>query len=303
VALHQSELRNTRGKPAGNGAVPTAQIARIPEAAMAASVVTELDPLWFLPSNRKPVIGRENFQRLVWDAVVGRYHILVVRSAVRGSSKIGKSFSAAILRAMLPTAEHSFIELQVSQVPADARAFAERILSKIEGTPPNAPLPDGAEADNTSIGWIKNDLEPAFTARLRGAAGGRTVWLILDELEHEHGTLPDAGSRRFLEVLYERIEGIGCLRVVLIGFEGQVPALTPEHPAGEDILYPLREEELQHWVERLATEVKLILAPPEAARMRRILLKAAERRRDVDLVPELAGFASDVLEPSLRAET
>jgi hypothetical protein len=300
VALHQCELRDANGGWVGNGAVPTARIARIPETAMAASVITELDPLWILPSDRKPVIGRENFQRLVWDAVVGRCHILVVRSAARGSRKIGKSFSVAILRAMLPTAEHSFIELRAAQVPAEAWAFAEMILTAIEGTPAHAPLPDGAQAGNTSIAWIKNDLEPAFTARLTGAAGGRTVWLILDELEHH--TLPNAGSRQFLEVLYERIEGIGCLRIVLIGLEGPVPAVTLQHPAGEDLLYPLREEELQHWVERLATEVKLVLAPPEYARMRRILWKAAERRRDVDLVPELAGFASEVLEPCLRAE-
>jgi len=223
VALHQAGSYDTAGKLQHNWAIP---MAKIREAADSSGkfgdiqkVDPELDPLWCLkdsvPGRLIPVIGRCEFQALVWSTVSGARPIVIIH----GQPQSGKSFSIDILRSLLPISEHKIVSYDAADIPIDALEFVTSFLSQISPAGPTS-LPTADCANTTTLGWLKNVLTPAFRSRLGEAPGPAITWLVIDNLDRQ--SLPDGTTRAFLEVLCRSIRSIPRLRILLIGLSGDV---------------------------------------------------------------------------------
>lgn len=244
VALHQCGFTDEKGNGVINGAIPTSCIASglPPETAE----VIGVDPV-FRTADGDPIIGRDTLQYSIDGIARGVWRII----AVRGPPKSGKSFTVTILRSMLGDAEHLYVMLPASEVPVKARDLAVELLRRV--TPPGAEspaLPDGSEAETAKEAWMRDELAPALIAALRSAAGTRTIWVIVDDLDSEK--IVDTSARRLLEHLYQNLTGAEFLRFVLIGLDGAVPGANPKLVIPEDTRQ-LVQGDVEVYLERVYT--------------------------------------------------
>lgn len=230
VALHQCEIVDP-GAAKINGGIPTACIAANNPAF---DIVEGVDPVSWIDDTGEPVVGREIFQGAVLDALRGAKRILVVR----GESKYGKKFSIKILRQSLGRADHSIIDFNATKVSADARVLAKDILASMGKPDPDLPL--AGDGDTAQGAWIRDALFPAFVHAAAEAAGKRTIWLVIDDLDSN--PLANATSRLLLEHIYAQIATMPFMRVVLLGLSGNVPGAVPLHVFYEMLAPPTTNE-------------------------------------------------------------
>ena len=262
-----------------NQAIPLAKIA--PLIAPLARRVDDAAPLLRLGAASgcdhvaAPVLGRAGFQKYVAEAVNGDARIIVVRPSVsrgRSTRGLGKSFSEVLLRSLVATDTHVVVSFRADEIPTDAGETARAILDRIAPAPastapataapagpaanPAAPGPAGGAgwsrpegASTTETAWIADHLiDLDFAPRLAAAAHGRLVWLVLDELDRTD--LPDAGGRRFLDALYQKIATVPALRIVLIGLSRDLPSFDPALLRVDLLERPPGESEVIAWLNR-----------------------------------------------------
>lgn len=243
IGLHQCSYLDPAGKPLFNGAITTVGIARF---GLQMDSVRGFDPIWRLASG-EPVIGREEFQRCVLDAVIGHKRLLTVA----GEPKAGRSFTTKILRQLLGTAEHHVVELSASELEVTARLAAHKILDAISGaqTPMND-LPDTQDAETAQAAWIAAELFPSFAKHLELLAARRIVWLVFDDVDRY--PIANTSVRVFLETVYAGMSNVPRLRIVLIGFRGHLDGAVPAQVQGEQ-LREFNVLELADYIEREST--------------------------------------------------
>ncbi len=302
VALHQCGHRDEAGNAIVNGAIPTANIAANLDRF---DTVSGLDPLWRLPGG-EPVFGRLDWQQQVMEAVTARKRILVVAGREPGS---GRSFSLAILKAMLGHAEHLYVELAAGGLPSAPHALAAVVLERLQPEPmptvdPAAPatpgqaaeaaaaLPSPAQAETAAAAWVRDVLLPAFTQRLAAVAGKRTLWLVFDDMDAPG--VDGLPWRLLLEQLCARIEQLPFLRLVLLGHPGLVPAAPPRWVAVDDRL-AFGEDEVFESLSRHATAADKVFAGNELRRMAAVALKAAAQSTQPRARASAQAFAAIVL--------
>lgn len=261
IGLHQCSYRNAEGKTLFNGAITTFSIAKL---GLSMESVHGFDPIWRLGSG-DPVIGREDFQRSVLDAVIGQKRILTVS----GEAKAGRSFTTKILRQLLGTAEHHVVELSASRLDVTARLAAHRILDAIRGKETALDLPDTEDAETAQAAWIAAELFPAFARQLEELAGRRVVWLVIDDVDRF--AVARTSVRVFLETVYAGMSSIPGMRIVLIGFRGQPDGAVPSQVQGEQ-LRDFDLLELADFIERESTVHGITRANGEAQLMARNIL-------------------------------
>lgn len=218
VALHQASVGKRR-----NAAIPTAHIA--PLAGDVTTVDVESTSLDQLGQGGQAVLGRKPFQALVWQAVRGASRILTVNLP----PKEGNSFTAEIIRALVPIGQNIVVTLSSFDFPTESTTLADLVLNQIQGGRLGAmPAPT-----TTDVAWSKNVLFPHFAELFASGARDRLVWLVLDDLNKQ--PLPDTSARRFLEVIYQNILALPSLRVVLLehgpSVSGADPSLVASEPA------------------------------------------------------------------------
>jgi len=265
VALHQCGLQTPTG--AINGAIPTACIAAKNDNV---SAVIGLDPIWQIEGSGKAVVGREPFQRKVLEAIAGHNRILVVR----GDPKSGKTFSLDILRTMLGNVDHVVSALSASDLPNDAFALARLILGLVMPVAEvEAALPQPDDGTTAINAWIRDFLYPAVIGALKTAAGRRTIWIVIDDLD----LAPPVAIAVLLfgELLFSDIEAHPFLRFVLIGQTGLITSAPARLVAYDDIAslgmadveaYILRRATANGW--SVTAEVAHALAMTVEAAMR-----------------------------------
>lgn len=305
-ALHQAgvKLVGAGGQSeVKNQAVPLAKIAPLIEnlarQADAAISILRLNAASGPDQVGAPVFGRAIFQKHVAEAVSGEARILVVRPAVppgQSTRGIGKSFSAVLLRSLLPPDGHVIAAFTASMIPSDASACAQTILQQVAAAKPGQVWSGSDTAATTETAWINNTLiDQEFAPRLNAAARGRMVWLVIDDLDRDD--LPDAGGRRFLDALYQRVETMPALRIVLIGLMRDLTSYSALHVRIDSLPGPPGEGDLVTWLTRrfgperaidpdlLQSFAKLTAvaadAPGAAA-----LAKAVKEKLDGNLPPE-----------------
>jgi hypothetical protein len=247
VGLHQCSYVDAQNNPLYNGAIPTAHIAGLN---LPLSQVQGLDPIWKLKDTKEAVIGREDFQGAVLDALEGRVRVLTVA----GGDGMGRSFSTKILREMLGSAEHQVVEFSASKLPVTARGTAQAILAEISEQARGVTLPDTGEAESAQAAWISQELLPAFIRAFATAAAKRTVWLVIDDIDRY--PVANTSTRVFLESVYAGMAAIPQLRIVLIGFRGVVPGALPGLVRGE-VLNEFSVIELIEYIDRESTALDI----------------------------------------------
>ncbi|NMG31962.1 trypsin-like serine peptidase [Aromatoleum evansii] len=262
IGLHQCSYRDSAGKPLFNGAITTFSIARF---GLQMDNVQGFDPVWRLASG-EPVIGREEFQRGVLDAVIGYKRILTVA----GESKTGRSFTTKILRQLLGTAEHHVVELSAAKLAVTARLAALQILDSIRGAQtPVDDLPKTDDAETAQAAWIAAELFPAFAKQLELLAARRMVWLVLDDVDRY--PIANTSVRVFLETVYAGMSNVPRLRIVLIGFRGHLDGAVLAQVKGEQ-LREFNVLELADFIERESTDNGITRKKGEAQSMAQNIL-------------------------------
>lgn len=262
IGLHQCTYKDEHDAVISNCAIPTAHIAGLN---LPLSQVVGLNPVWRLKDTGEAVIGREDFQYSVVDALQGEVRILTAA----GTSGMGRSFTTRILREMLGSAEHHVVEMSASKVPVTARDTALSILNAIAGQTSDAILPDPGEADSAQPAWIVQDLVPAFAKALADLAALRTVWLVIDDIDRY--PVANTSTRIFLESVYAGMTGIPKLRIVLIGYQGAVPGALSRQVRG-DVLKEFDVVELEQYIDRESTAQNIRRLPGQSRTIARHLL-------------------------------
>lgn len=267
IGLHQCSYWGDDDTPLFNGAITTVGILKYGQQVKPLQLdsVKGFDPVWRLSSG-EPVVGREEFQQSVLDAVMGHKRILTVA----GESKLGRSYSAKILHQMLGTAEHHVVELSASKLGVTARLAAHSILDAIRGTTTVVDLPDTTAADTAQAAWIAADLVPEFARRLEKLAGQRTVWLVLDDVDRYQ--IANTSVRVFLETVYAGMTNLPRLRILLIGLRGRPDAAIHTQVQPEE-LRDFGEDELARFIERESTAHGITRKKDEALKMARRILR------------------------------
>ncbi|AZO73499.1 trypsin-like peptidase domain-containing protein [Mesorhizobium sp. M1D.F.Ca.ET.043.01.1.1] len=175
-------------------------------------------------SNGDPLIGRGELQEAIAEARAGKVKILIVRSDTAGDGKpyraVGKSFSKRILKEHLDASQHDIVEMSAASLLHDASKSAGAVLDAVKrGLSANLPPINGAtlpgDRQSTEINEIVARIAVEVKERLVAAAGGRTLWIVIDDLEKH--SLPDPSTRILLDFLYAEVSAAPSLRLVLVG--------------------------------------------------------------------------------------
>lgn len=240
VGLHQYGYFDAANRPIFNGAIPTACIAR---RGTALTSVVGLDAMWRLEGTDEPVVGREEFQNAVLQAIGGKVRIITVA----GEQKTGRSFTTKILRNMLGTAQNNVVEMSASQLDVSAHGTATEILRAFGATTTPA-LPVSEEAESAVGAWIRDELYPEFVRRVRAHSDQRILWLVIDDVDRYK--VANTSTRTFLETIYAGMTSLPELRIVLIGFDGEVPGADPMQ-LEQDRTREFDQLEMEQYVERV----------------------------------------------------
>jgi hypothetical protein len=249
VGLHQAGMqgaRKVKGKEDAeevkeNRAIPMPRILEAWDPKTAPPVALPFGRLLTVDTRdvrQHPVFGRAKLQEWIGRTSAGdgtatakRDRFLVV-SGPKGS---GKSFTTDVLRAMLPSGEHSVLECRASDFTTETTAlgFASKYLLGPLGANASA-LPGLNQADTSDNAWLNYQFTGALLAAMDQSRKNRTVWLVLDELDEV--ALPDQGQvRKLLDLIYSRATTTPWLRFVLIGVDavpiaGTVPLTERDFP-------------------------------------------------------------------------
>lgn len=260
VAIHQSAVQTPEGLV--NGAIPTAPIVKHGGDFCAIRGFVPLATL----SDGTPIIGRNLFQRYVYDASGGGVRII----AVSGGRRTGRTFSDRILTDLLPPQHNIMVRIKAAEIPTAADALAQTMVQRLGINSDDVPSPE--MSDTGKDGWIRDRLFPVLSEKLRQAAGERTLWLVLDELDLN--PLANSTSRHLLELLYSNAATMPFLRVVLLGLDGPVPA-TQGQPVAYEALSSFTEEELKECLQRCSVSGGVALPLEEIGRHAKFIREMA----------------------------
>lgn len=164
-----------------------------------------------------PVIGCDEFQRLVWrSALLSQPRVITVS----GETGSGKTFRAAVLGALLPDDGHLKIVLDARTISKlDAAKLAATICNEAGATMPALAPP--ADTDSTPVAWSKDVVLPDLVRALDAVRRSRLVWLVLTELNKT--SFQGKQASELLLAIYELTRTTDWLRVVLDGMSGDIP--------------------------------------------------------------------------------
>lgn len=293
VALHQLGVKNSAGKAIFNGAIPTFCIAANHDFGKALEI-TGLDPLWEIATTGEPVVGREKFQRAVHNCITGARRILLVS----GEAKSGKSFSTKLLRAMLGNAEHCVVVFSAAEMENEPQRLALQILKRIALSATVTELPSVRDAQTTVEAWIRDTLFPEFASRLRSSANQRIIWLVIDDLDHN--PLPQGPIRYFLQRLYQEIESLPFLRMMLIGLNGMLEGAPPKL-VERDNCDIVTEEDIVTYINRYSASLNIMRTPDEVQTLARIAEQVLPLIGGSRLAA-LSAYLVNVLQPAMRGK-
>lgn len=276
VALHQAGYEfkrgeNAEGNPADiavtNAAIPLAAIAQVAGQAVQSRIASAPRVIRKTPGG-DPVIGRGDFQNLIDRALRGSEHIITVETTFDETrreprSKIGKSFSAAIMQALLPAPQHLVFPVTAARFTNDAYKAASYIVAAIDlqsaGSVPAAPSGQ-TTLDAEAIG---NLVTPVIDV-MKGTAGNGILWLVIDDLDR-YPILIELTTSTFLNALCKAVAFEARLRAVLVGQIGRPPGLTDLPILSEKLEAHLTDVDVADWISALLQPRMPVL--PQLARL------------------------------------
>jgi hypothetical protein len=226
VGMHLAHALNIGGGPA-NFAVPITKILNHISTTIGGlpAPVQGVAALHRLRNRPLPVVGRWDFQNLVWTELVpGTNRVLLVS----GPLGRGKAYLADILDSMLPPSGHLVVTVSADGFAKEPAPNVHAILSAKLGplqsvAPTLAPIaPSVSALRSTPAALTKDHLAETFVEHADQRRAGRLVWIVVDALDQVTIDGSDAGE--YLYQLYRSTAKFPWLRFVLLGFRGDVAA-------------------------------------------------------------------------------
>ena len=180
----------------------------------------------------------------------------------------GVSFTHEIMQACLPEGEHVIRSVRVLDLDSDAMKTATTLLDQARrrrrrpahggrrATPPAAPGTRQLAAD--------------FGARVEEAHRGRTVWLVIDDLQKKEQPIPDGSVRDFLSELYKQSSSLKNLRIVLLGMT-DLPSGFPTGYADDEDIAPPQLADIVSYLRLRLTEGGIDHSSAEVDRFARLI--------------------------------
>lgn len=251
--MHQGVWSNKPG-PAGaavNRGIPITSILQDIKArngSLPAPDPSEL-PVWHLSRNdgEAPIIGCEEFQRLVWRSVLGETIRVIL---IGGDSGRGKSFRLKVMTAMLPDAGHLKVRLEASVIAGkDAPGLAKEICKQAGATVPA--FATASEFGSSEPVWLRDEVAEKLVQALGAVRGDRLVWLQFADLNKFALTGEQAAG--LLLLLCEQTNAVPWLRVVLDGMKDSLPPAVWAR-LGQDRAKEFSEAEMAVYLRRVLAE-------------------------------------------------
>jgi hypothetical protein len=195
----------------------------------------------------EPVLGRTRLQSLVDEMIRGAFRILIVQSGadpavVRG--KLGKTFSKAIIRALLPPGPHVVFEVAAARLTSDAVAAAAALVAVVGAEAPAIAAPPRQFSAKDA-----DELAQSAISKLTKAAGNSIPWLIIDDLDH-FPIQAETTTATFLDAFYRRAIAETNLRIVLVG-PLAAPASLASLSAKTDVIRDhITDGDVETWIAR-----------------------------------------------------
>ncbi|TDX33230.1 trypsin-like serine peptidase [Rhodovulum visakhapatnamense] len=257
VAMHDAGFEaGALGGDRVNRAIPLALIARHAGAALTAELVRTPPRLYWSPGRALPILGRTQLQEHIHRAIDGRARIIAVLTGPDQTGarrpRIGRSFTHRVLSACLPPDRHHVLLIETSQIDPDPFVTARRIVG-LMGPEARVELP-GASGETTLDADATGVLVDRTVQALLTAAPGKTVWLMIDDIDADPiGT--QWGASDYLVALYRRAVSEPRLRIVLAGLPKRLEGLGDLQDATlvEYLAAPPGPAELNAWIEGVLT--------------------------------------------------
>ncbi|QXT34877.1 serine protease [Sphingomonas sanguinis] len=269
VAMHQCTFLDDDGKPLVNGAIPTASIAARRD--KVENVVGVLDPVWRIPVTGEPVVGRDGFQSAVNAMLTGPARIVCVRGAVDADL----AFTKVLLRGLLDEVSNLIVTFSAADLPLDAPRLANVLLERTAGAGSTYGLPQLQEADTALEAWLRDHLVPGLISALRAAAGNRTLWLVVEDLDAH--PIREGTAARLLERLYAEVGAGDFMRLVLVGQRSLPLGAQPGAVIFDDVP-AFDRAAVTDYVARRSTELDEDRDMAELEREARLILNAAKAK-------------------------
>ncbi|MGA9773323.1 MAG: trypsin-like peptidase domain-containing protein [Blastocatellia bacterium] len=214
------------------------------------------NPVWSLGEAKSyaPVIGTDDFQKIIWRSAVAGTPKLIVITGAKGS---GKTFRVELLSAMLPDGGHLKVPLSADSVSnLSAEKLAEMICTKAGvALPVITPL---SEVNSTLYVWLKDELVTKVMSALDAARDKRLVWISITNLNNFEIVNEDASQ--FLLLLYEQTLAVDWLRIALDGMRGDIPARLNEQKESHRVSEITRPD-IETYLNRFNAELNLQIGP------------------------------------------
>jgi Trypsin-like peptidase domain len=234
----------------------------------------------------RPILGRAKCQEWARDTSKP----LVRVKPVIGSK--GVTFTNEIMRACLPVGDHVIACVQALELDSDAMRTATKLLDKLGVDA--AGLPTEADA-NTAHGAWNQQLVADFGARVVEGHRGRTVWLVIDDLQKKDRPIPDGSVREFLSELYKQSSNFKNLRIVLLGMT-DIPSGFPTGSTVDEDIAPPQLADIVSYVRLRLTEGSIDHSTAEVERFARLVLSSGGAD-----ITSLSDYVADKVDSVLNA--
>jgi Trypsin-like peptidase domain len=283
VGLHEAGYENnTPEETRSNRGIPLSLIRDHAGSRVSQELQDIPQKIGWHPTLKEPILGRNDLQQLIFNARRGSKRIITVMTRPDGEGRridqLGRTFTRVVLEACLPSDEHRIIDFNAALIDPDPFLTARRIVQALDTSLTSAiPTASGEttmDADATGV------LADACVKALIGALPGKTVWLMIDDIDaYPIGT--QWGSSSFLIALYRRAVVEPALRIVLVGLPRELEGLadlmansSTSEVGVERLDVVPSEQELSFWVQaHLADAVWPSEFGPRLARLVRSVAK------------------------------
>ncbi|MCU0903215.1 MAG: serine protease [Tabrizicola sp.] len=243
------------------------------------------------------VIGRAGTQATLRLMAAGLAPPILI---IKGDRQSGKTFTADLLRASLPSNSFTEIKLSAAALPADPVDFARTILSQagVSATVVDAAL-QGHGTLTTQAASVADIFKIVKRALLDVAAASRirpfTHWLVIDQLKDVG--MPGIGSRGLLDAMYRDEELRDVLRVLLIGLPDILTG-TDSNLMREEKLEPptvLKPKEIEECLAGIMFASGIVPASDEIGRHSAMVLGVSREFQKVEKDKTALKLTSEIL--------
>lgn len=253
VALHTGASQSFAA-PGGaarlNFAVPLPMIHAACAPAYAAALdAAPISPAW--DTEGLPIIGRGTLLRLINEATRGAIDIITVltRPDAAGARipNLGRTFTASILRAILPPEDHHVMHISSALVASDdAVLTARRLVAQVN--PDAAATFTTIRSDQVLDKTLTRLLVEDTVAAMVAAIPDRTIWIMIDDLD-AHTIKTQLSASNFLMELYLKATSGAALKFILVGLEAPLKGLPDDHVGIEDLTREFDNRDVEDWLQ------------------------------------------------------